>query len=141
VGRNVQVMEFGAVVVANQPRLLLVVLRLELYRRRSAVAMRLLPPREGGLSKHAARRLAPEQAQVAGPRVQAEQLVRPRRAQPLKLDGQRRVVAVFARWRRRKRLGRQLRRGSFALWKGIAVLRVQPVVRAPRHALNGRLAT
>src|SRR5258708_39669638 len=103
--------------------------------------MRLLPPCDEGLSKNAARRLAPEQAQVAGPRRQAEQLLRPRRTQPLKLDRQRRIVEIFAGRRRRKGGLRQLRSGSFALREGVAVLGVQPVVRAPRQALNGRLAT
>ena len=64
-----------AVVVADQPGHLLEVLAARTPRRRGAEAVRLLPPRDQRLAEQAADRLAAVQAQVAGPRGQAEQLV------------------------------------------------------------------
>src|SRR5215472_13099035 len=70
--RTVQVMEFEAVVVADQPGLLLVVLGFELDRCRGAVTVGLLPSGNQRLAEQAASSLAPEQPQVPGPRGQAE---------------------------------------------------------------------
>ena len=62
---NVQVVELGAVVVADQAGRLLEMRGLELHDRRRAEAMRLLPPRDERLREQAADGLAAEEAQMA----------------------------------------------------------------------------
>ena len=62
--RDVEVVELRAVVVADEPRHLLEVLRLELDDRRRAEAVRLLPPRDERLAELAADRLATVETQV-----------------------------------------------------------------------------
>ena len=66
--RDVEVVELGAVVVADQARHLLEVLGLEVHHGRGAEAVRLLAPRDQRLAEQAADRLAAVEAQVAGPR-------------------------------------------------------------------------
>ncbi len=94
VPRDVQVVELGAVVVADESCRLLEVPRLELHRRDGGVTMRLLSARHEALPEQAADGLAAEQPQVPGTRGKAEQLLRIWRAQPLEIDGQLRAVEV-----------------------------------------------
>ena len=86
--RDVEVVEFGGIVVADEAGGLLVVLRLELDRRRGAVAVGLLAAGDEGLTEGAADRLATVEAQVAGAGREAEQLVWIRRAEPLEGEGE-----------------------------------------------------
>ena len=65
VARQVEVVELGAVVVADEAGHLLEVLRLELHERRRAEAVGLLTPRHERLREQAPDRLAPVEAQVA----------------------------------------------------------------------------
>ena len=117
VARDVEVVELGAVVVADQAGHLLEVFRFELHDRRRAEAMRLLPPRDERLREQAADGLAAVEAQVAGPRAEAEHLVRPRRAQPLKVNRQlsasksSRTGAEWLRLRRQTRRRRHVHVG------------------------------
>ena len=79
-------MELRAAVVARQPRQLLEMFGFEFHDRDRAKAMRLLPPRDQRLPEQAADGFPPEQPQVTGTRCKAEDLFRPRRAQPLEIN-------------------------------------------------------
>jgi hypothetical protein len=74
--REVEVVELGAVVVADQPGELLEMLGLELDDRRGAEAMGLLAAGDEGLPVQAAQRFASEQSQKTGPRGEAEDFLR-----------------------------------------------------------------
>ena len=76
-------MELAAAIVAHEPRRLLEVSRFELEHRRRAVAVRLLPPRDERLPKQAADRFPSVQTQESAPLSEAEQLIGPRRPQPI----------------------------------------------------------
>ena len=68
VARDVEVVELGAVVVADETGHLLKVLRLEFHDRGGAVAMRLLTAGDQRLLEEAADRLAAVKTEVALPR-------------------------------------------------------------------------
>ena len=82
----------------------------------------------------------PKSRRKPGPRGEAENLLRPRRAQPLEIDGQLRAVEIFARRRRREWVNRQRRRGRFDGRKTLPIQGAQPAVPAPNHFLNRRFA-
>ena len=124
--RDVAVVELGAVVVADQPGHLLEVLGLELDDGRRAVAMRLLPPRDERLAEQAADRLAAEEAQMAGRAREAEELLRPRRAQPLEVDGQLRTIEVSRRRRGGTDAGQRRRGDVHAGCPAPSMVRSQP---------------
>ncbi len=94
--RDVEVVELAAVVVTDETRHLLEVLRLYLDSRRGAVAERLLTTCDESLAKLTADGFSPVQSKVAGTGGQAEELVRKWRAQPLKGRRQSRPIEVFA---------------------------------------------
>src|ERR1035441_8564712 len=103
--RNREVVIFAAVVVADQAGHLLEPIRLEVDHGSRAEAVRLLPPGDQGLEKQAAQRFTAVEPQVAGAFRQAEEFGRPRRAQPLEVQGEfRRVEVLACRWGRRFRL-------------------------------------
>ena len=134
-------MEFGGVVVADQPGRLLVVARLELDDGAGAVAERLLPPGHERLAEHAADGVAAEQAQMAGPGREAEQLGPVRGAQPLEVDRQVRPVELGAGRRGRERVRRQVgQRGAHH--RRPAEIRHQPgpAVRVPAQRRDRRFA-
>ena len=89
--RDVEVMKLRAVVVADEPGHLLKMFRLEFNDRGGAEAMRLLPARDERLPEQAADRFAAKEPQIAGARGEAENFLRPRRAQPLEIDRQLRL--------------------------------------------------
>ena len=129
--RDVEVVELGAVVVADQAGHLLEMFGLELDDGRGAEAMRLLPAGDQRLAKQAADGLPAEEAQIAGTRGEAEQLLGPGRAQPLEIDGQLRRVEVLALGRRRKGVRRQGRRRRLRAARSPAAVRgAQPAVLA-----------
>ena len=99
-------------------------LGLELDERRRAGAMRLLAARNKGLPEQTANRLAPEEPQESGTRGEAEEFLRPGRAQPLEIDWH----CVSVRNLRRVGDGREwMQRGSpagagrFTVWKSLPV--------------------
>src|SRR6185436_17724412 len=100
VTRDVEVVELGAVVVADQAGHLLEMVRFALDDRRRAEAMRLLPPRDQRLLEEAADGLPTVEAQMSRPRPETEQVVGRRPAQPLKCDRKRLVVELLANRRR-----------------------------------------
>src|ERR1043166_1192587 len=85
--RKVKVMELGAVVVADEAGELLKIFRLELDHRRDADAMRLLSSSYQRLSEQAAHRFPAMESKVTGTGGEAENFLRPRRAQPLEING------------------------------------------------------
>ena len=95
--RKMEIMELRAVVVADEPRSLLEMLRLEFDDRGRAETMRLLTPGDERLRERAAERFAAKETQAARPRREAEDLLRPRRPQPLEVDRQLRRVEILAR--------------------------------------------
>src|SRR6266496_403566 len=94
--RNIEVMEFRTVVVADQTGHLLEMFRLEIDQSGGAETMSLLSPGHQCLAKQAADRFATIETQVAGTCSQAEKFFRPGRAQPLEIQRQLRAVKVFA---------------------------------------------
>ena len=96
VARDVEVVELGCCCSSRPGRPSAGSARARTRRRvDGAETVRLLPPRDERLPEQAADRLAAEEPQVARPRAQAEEFVRVRRAQPLKLDRQRVGVEVL----------------------------------------------
>src|SRR5687768_6633045 len=98
--REVEVMEFRAVVVTNEAGELLEMFGLELNDGGRAEAMGLLASRDERLAEETAERFASVETQETGPRSEAEDFLRPWRAQPLEVDGEQCGVEVFAlrRW-------------------------------------------
>ena len=137
--RDVQVVELGAVVVADEAAAAENARGSNSTPVDGAEAVRLLPARDERLAKLAADGLAAVQPQVAGPRGQAEQLLRPRRAQPLEVDRQSVGVEVLA-IRRRAETGALAARGAGASSRGsaVAVERAQPAVRPTRPSAGSR---
>ena len=86
--RQVDVMEFRAVVVTDEAGHLLKMLGLEFNDRGGADAMGLLAARDEGLLERGAKRLAAEETQKTGPRGDTENFLGPWRAQPLEIDRQ-----------------------------------------------------
>src|SRR5687768_8270066 len=107
--RNVEIVELRAVVVAHESRALLEVLGLEFDDGRCAVAVRLLPSRDERLLEQAADRFAAEETEAAWTRRKREEFVRPRRAEPLKVDWQHRMIEILAHWLGRERVRRQVK--------------------------------
>src|SRR5687767_15448394 len=103
VTRQVEVVELGAVVIADQAGHLLEVFWLELQPGGGTVTVRLLTPRHQRLAEETPDRLAPEQPQVARPRAQAEEIVGVGRSQPLKCERERRGIELFPNRDRRVR--------------------------------------
>src|ERR1039458_2167194 len=94
--RNREVVVFAAVVIADQAGHLLEPIRLEVDDGSGAEAVRLLAPGDQGLEKQAAQRFTAVQPQVAGTFGQAEEVRRPRRAQPLEVQRKLRRVEALA---------------------------------------------
>src|SRR5262245_42373823 len=94
--RQIQVVELRAVVVADETGHLLTRRRLGVHDGRRTEAMRLLTPRDERLAELATNRLASVEAQMSRSRGETEQLLGPRRAQPLKRDRQRRPIELLA---------------------------------------------
>ena len=94
---DVEIMEFGAVVIADQPRRLLEMGRVEVHPRGRRIAEGLLAARDQRLGEQAADRLAAEQAQDgrAAP-ARLKIVLGLGRAQPLEVDRQLRAVEVVA---------------------------------------------
>ena len=140
VARYVEVVELGAV-VAHQAGHLLKVLGLDLDDRRRAVAMRLLTTGDERLCEETADRFAPVKTQVAFPLAEAEQLVGPRRSQPLKRDRQRVGVELLANGVGDVAAASDPRRRHLHGRNAFARRRAQPPVGAPCHRLNRGLAS
>src|SRR5215216_452956 len=105
-------MKLHAVVIADETRHLLKMIRLEVDRRHSAETVRLLPARDECLSEETADGFPAEQAQMAFSRTQAEYAVGVGRAQPLKVDRERFAIELLARrrcWRSPRRDARSFR--------------------------------
>src|SRR5678809_948335 len=127
-------MKLGAVVIADETRHLLKVIRLEVDHRYGAEAVRLLPARDQCLSEETADRLPAEQPQMAFSGTQTEHPVGIRCPEPLKPDRQRLRIELLARRRRRRsarRNARALRGRHIDGWTSCAVDRPQPPVVTP----------
>src|SRR5688572_24855039 len=90
-------MELETVVVADQAGHLLKVTGTGLQASDGGVAVCLLAARDEGLLEEAANRLPAVQPEKAGTRGQAEELVGPRRSEPLKIDRQLRPIEILTR--------------------------------------------
>ena len=90
-------------------------------------------------AKQAADGFAAEEPQMTGTRGEAENLFRPRRAQPLEIDRQLRVVEI-ARARARAGNGCAGRSGAgvSSCWNSFSVERAQPTVRRPKPFSESR---
>src|SRR5215831_15848883 len=123
-------------------------LRLKLDRGRSAITMCLLTPRYEGLSKMTADRLTSEKPQVTRSGRETEKFFRPRRSQPLKIDGKFGCIEIVAyHFEGGVSLGqrsvgqiRQLsgpfRRPDYHGRQPAFVFSAQPTIRRPLHFLN-----
>src|ERR1043166_5332653 len=138
--REVEVMELGAVVIADEAGELLEMLRLKLDDGRRAVAMGLLTTRDQRLTEEAAKRLPTEEAEKSWAGREAEDLVRPRRAEPLEVDWQLGRVEIFTHERRRKLMHRQSWRWRLESGNTFPIESAKPIILVPNHFLNRRLA-
>src|SRR5262245_1011513 len=103
--------------------------------------MRLLTPRDQRLPKVRANRLSAKQAEKSGSRLETEELLRMRRAQPLEVDWQLRRVEALAGSGKGKG-GRGERRSLCdEFGRRFAIPRAKPTINPPHHRLNRRLAT
>src|SRR6187397_3178490 len=100
--------------------------------------MCLLPARDECLMKETADRLATVQPEMTGARSQAEDLVGPRRPEPLELDRQLGGIEVLPLRPRRKRMTGQSWRWRLERRHPVSVDRPKPLVRRPHHRLNRR---
>src|SRR5262245_49220838 len=114
-------MKLGAVVVADQPCRLLEMLWLEFDDRGSAEAQCLLAACDERLAKLAADGFAAEQPQMAAPCAETEQLFRPWRTQPLKIDRQVFAVEILADRGSEELRRRQIRRRHFQMRNALPV--------------------
>ena len=137
---DVQIVQLGAIVVADQPSGLLEVLRLEVQHGGGRVAVRLLATGDQRLGEHAAQALAAMETQGSRLGAEAEDLFGIGRPQPLEVDGQLGLVEVRAHRRGGPGLFGQVRRGRLQRRVSGAVQGARPAVLAPDQLLDRRLA-
>src|SRR5579883_1624130 len=133
-------MKLAAVVIADQAGHLLEPFRLELHHRLGVEAVRLLPPRHQRLAEKTAQGFPAIKPQISRTFGEAEKLLRPRRAQPLKVQRQGLAVEVFALWGWRKNVLRQRRRSHSGVGDSRSITGAEPAVLRPQHRLDRGLA-